>query len=188
MDNQLINLNLANLATEAEEKANRLNSLAVSIDNFSSLETVRTEANKEIKAIKAQIEEAKKAYLKPFAEIEAKYLEALKPYEDAAKTLSGSILEAKKAKHQQALKEMYNAIAYNYIDEDGCLPSWLPAFEVATEGISQTTTKQVARDLIANRIANAKKTEFAVVLKGSRANIEKVKSFAIGLGVEWGEF
>ncbi len=188
MENQLINLNLANLATEAKEKADRLSSLAVTTDNFASLETVRTEANKEIKAIKTQIEEAKKAYLKPFAEIEAKFLEALKPYEIASKEFGAAILEAKKTKHQQALREMYNSIAFNYIDEDGCLPPWLPSFETATEGITQTTTKQVSRDLIANRIANARKTEFTVVLKGSRTNIEKVKSFAIGIGVEWGEF
>ena len=188
MENNLINLNLANLATEAEEKANRLNSLAVSIDNFASLETLRTEANKEIKAIKTQIEEAKKSYLKPFAEIEAKYLEALKPYEEAAKAFTGEILEAKKAKRQAELKEMYQSIAFAYLDEDGCLPNWIPSFEVATEGITQTTTKQVARDLISNRISNARKEEFTIILKGSRANVEKVKSFAIGLGIEWGEF
>lgn len=188
MENNLINLNLANLATEAEEKANRLNSLAVSIENFASLEGLRTEANKEIKAIKTQIEEAKKAYLKPFAEIEAKYLEALKPYEEAAKAFTGEILEAKKAKRQAELKEMYQAIAFAYLDEDGCLPDWIPSFETATEGITQTTTKQVARDLISNRIANARKSEFTIILKGSRANVDKVKSFAIGLGVEWGEF
>lgn len=188
MENQLINLNLANLATEAQEKADRLNSLAVSTTNITSLETARTEANKEIKAVKTQIEEAKKAYLKPFAEIEAKYLEALKPYEDATKAFSSAILEAKKTKRQEELREVYDSIAITHLDEDGALPDWVPSFETATEGITQTTTKQVARDLISNRIANGKKTEVAVVLKGSRANIEKVKSFAIGLGIEWGEF
>lgn len=187
MENNLINLNLATLSEEAQAKADKLTALAVSPENCSSLEEIRAEANKEIKAVKAQIELAKKAYLKPFAQLESQYLEALKPYEDATKAFSGAILEAKKTKRTAKLKEIYSAYIMEKVDGNGCLPMWLPTFDEATEGITLTTPEATAREIIQGRVANAEKKSYSVALSASKSAYDKIRSYAIALGAEWEE-
>ncbi len=187
MTNELTGIDFAEILGENEAKAAQLRAIAVTQENCINLEAKRTEANKEIKDWKAKIEAAKKEYLKPFAALEKQALDAIKPYEDAAKEFSGAILEAKKARKQAKLKEIYQAIAFSHVDEDGCIPAWMPTFEQAIEGITQSTTEALARDLIKARIENSQKSEFRITLKGSKANMEKVKSFAIGIGCDWKE-
>ena len=182
----LINLNVAEVATECLAKANRLKAQAVSVSNYTNLEGLRTEANKEIKAIKAQIESAKKEYLKPFSEIEAQALTALAPYEEAAKEFGAKILEAKKAKRHQELKAFFDKeIAPN---EDGVLPyEEIPSFDEIYQGIPTNASLIEAKETVSIRLRQAQKTKVYVELSGSRTMIDKLKQMAKAYGIDWEE-
>ena len=188
MENNLINLNLAEVLEESTAKADQLNALAVSQDNCLTLESKRTEANKEIKAYKAKIEEAKKEYLKPFTAFEKQALEAIKPYEEATKEFSSAILEAKKARRVNELRAYFFQLVGSHLDENGELPSWLPKFEeIASDipfALPITTAKQVLKVRLEDRGDTATKN---VVLKGTTSALQKVYEYAKGLGVAWDE-
>lgn len=189
MANELINLDLANLTSECADKAKKLSSLAVSPSNCIALESARTEANKEIKAYKSKIEEAKAIYLKPFEEVEAKYLEAIKPYEEEAKRFSGAILEAKKIRKQGELEEYYKALTLDFAEaNEGQLPKDYPTFEKCLEGISASAPQSTARELIKARIQASVHETANVMITGSKHNLAKLKSYAIALQCEWEEF
>ena len=188
MENNLINIDLAQTLEISQSKAEQLNALAITAENCLTLEGLRTDNNKEIKAYKAQIEEAKKRYLEPFAIAEKQALEAIKPFEEANKDFSAKILEAKKLRRDNELREHYTDLLSMATSESGEIPSWFPTFDKANEGISYSVTLTIAKQVLKAHIEDCKATTTNVILKGSRANVEKVKSFAIGLGVEWGEF
>ena len=187
MENNLIDINLAKVLEESTAKAEQLSALAVITDNCLTLESKRTEANKEIKAYKAKIEEAKKKYLEPFTAIEEQALQAIKPYEEATKAFSASILEAKKYRRDTDLQNYYNELLETSMDEDGALPSWFPSFDKAKEGISYNVTLNVAKQLLRSHIVAEKKDTHNVILRGSQNAIELVKSYALGLQCEWEE-
>lgn len=183
-----LNIDLAEVNAEAVKKATRLNAMAITQSNASNLEALRTEANKEIKAYKAKLDEAEKEYLKPFAEAKARALEAIQPYEEAVKTFGSKLLEAKKAKWTEFLKETYEATCFSYLDkDDGALPKWVPSFEDATAGIALSMSKQMTKDLIQSRVKNSKKEEFVVRLEASPADMAKLKAMAEAMGVVWEE-
>lgn len=188
MENKLINLDLAKVTNEAQEKAKTLLSLAVTQENARSLESKRTEANKEIKAYKNSIEEAKAKYLEPFTAMEKQALEAIKPYEEATKVFSGEILDAKKAKREAEMREYYEGLARLAMSEDGELPEDFPSYEKAIDQVTSLTLPiQTAKDTILYRCTNYRKATANAMLTGTMETLRKVKEYAIGLGVEWEE-
>lgn len=177
-----LNLDLAKINAESQAKATRLNALAVTKDNCLNLEELRTQANKEIKAYKADIEKAKEEYLKPFTEAEKQALEAIQPYEEAAKRFSASILEAKKARKAEELRAFY--LLQTAPDVNGELPfPYAPTFEKCVEKLSSITSLTQAKEMIRLQLVASAPSETTVTLKGSKADIEKVLNYAIGLGV-----
>lgn len=184
MSNTLINLDLAKMASESQEKADKLKAIAITPSNCIYNEEIRTEANKEIKAIKNNIEEAKKAFLAPFTKVELQALEAIKPYEEATKEFSSKLLEAKKERRRQKLLKTYRAlIAPN---EDGELPyAKIPPFEECIEGIALSVSESLAETIIRQRLANAQKTVALVSLVGSKTALRELKEKAKELGIEW---
>lgn len=187
MENQLINIDLAKTLEASQSKAEQLNALAITAENCLSLEGLRTDNNKEIKAYKAQIDEAKKKYLEPFTAIEKQALEAIKPFEEANKEFSAKILEAKKFRRDNELREYYTDLLSMATSEAGEIPSWFPNFDKANEGISYSVTLTIAKQVLKAHIEGCKATTAHVTLTGSRANLDKVREYAKGLGVEWEE-
>ncbi len=181
-----LNLDLAKVNADAQEKATRLNALAVTKSNCLNLEELRTEANKEIKGYKAQIEAAKKEYLKPFEEAEKAALDAIQPYEEAAKRLSASILEAKKGRKEDELRGFY--LLKTAPNADGEIPfPFAPSFEQCVEGLPASVSLTQAKETIEARLINSNPVEKTYTFKGSKNAIDKVLSLAKGLGVEWEE-
>ena len=179
-----LNIDLVRVNAEAQEKATRLNALAVTQSNCLNLEELRTKANKEIKAYKASLDKAEEEYLKPFAEAKAKALEAIQPYEEATKKFSASILEAKKARKNEELKNYY--ILKTAPTEDGEVPfPNAPTFERCIDGLPSSASLTQAKDYIYAKLLGSETTEEIVSLKGSKEAIEKLRQIAIGIGIEW---
>ena len=187
MENNLINLDVAKTLKISNDKAEQLNNLAVTIDNCLSLESLRTNNNKEIKAYKTQIEEAKKKYLESFTLIEEQALAAIKPFEEANKTFSNAILEAKKLRRNNELHNYYTDLLMMATSEAGEIPSWFPTFGKANEGISYNAALTTAKQLIKANIENCKKADHNIMLKCSGKALELIKNYAMGLGSEWEE-
>lgn len=179
-----LNLDLAQVNAESQAKATRLNALAVTKENCLNLEELRTEANKEIKAYKANIEKAKEEYLKPFTEAERQALEAIQPYEEAAKRFSASILEAKKGRKNDELRAYY--LLQTAPNVDGEIPfTHAPTFERCLEGLSASASLTQAKEHIHIALVMSNPTEATVTLKGSASAIDKLLSYAKALGIEW---
>lgn len=179
-----LNIDLAQVNAEAQEKATRLNALAVTQSNCLNLEELRTKANKEIKAYKAQIDKAEEEYLKPFAEAKAKALEAIQPYEEATKKFSSAILEAKKARKNEELKAYY--LLQTAPTEDGEIPfPHAPSFERCIDGLPSSASLTQSKDYIRAKLMCSETMEEVVSLRGSREMLDKLYQYAIGLGIEW---
>ena len=83
---------------------------AIAPSNISHYEDERTENNKYVKDIKAQLTKAEDDYLEPFNSIADQVNEALKPLIDANKAFGDKILEAKKTKFKNDVRDEFTLI------------------------------------------------------------------------------
>lgn len=100
---------------------------AIAPSNVARYEDLRTENNKYIKEIQGEVDSAKKDYLEPFNAIASQVTEALKPLVEANKSFADKILEAKKAKFKQDVREEFGLIARP--DSNGELPDFETIFD-----------------------------------------------------------
>ena len=166
------------IPNEINEKAERTLSLAVSPDNATSLEKVRTENNKYIKAVKAEIEKAKEEYLKPFSILEAQALEALKPLEEANKTLTQNILEAKKIAFRERVKEYWEQIMS--LSQDGLYAPFEEVYDPAWYG--KTDKEWQSKLIAAIKKYNAKDLIegcYFVIERAPKWKIDEIEAFII---------
>ena len=156
--------------SEINEKAERTLSLAVSKENATSLEKVRTENNKYIKSVKEKIEEARQEFLKPFNALEQQALEALKPLEEANKTLTQNILEAKKTAFREKVKEYWEQIMT--LDPDGLYTPFEEVYDPAWYGDS-------GKDWQSKLIAAIKKHNSKDLIQGCYFIIERAPKWKL---------
>ena len=100
---------------------------AIAPSNITHYEDERTENNKYVKDIKAQLTKAEDDYLKPFNAIADQVNAALKPLIDANKAFGDKILEAKKTKFKNDVREEFTLIARP--DANGELPDFETIFD-----------------------------------------------------------
>lgn len=118
------------ILSESTKRAESTSKMAVSPLNASNYETVRTENNKYIKDIRHRLDEAREVWDKPFEERALRVLAALKPLEEANKTLANSILFAKKKAFEDSMRERWKELALANPDgeivpfEDVFDPKW----------------------------------------------------------------
>lgn len=184
IENQLPQVDLQAISDKALEMAGHLNALAITEDNATSLEDLRTQANKFIKGTKDSLKEAKEAFLEPFNAVEQKVLEAIKPLELENKDFSAKILEVKKAKRYKEAKCYYDSlIAPN---EDGEMPyAEIPNFDSIYLEIPQSASKETIHRYIENALELAQKTTANVELKGSRNALLQLRQYAQSLKIDW---
>lgn len=184
IENQLPQVDLQSISDKALEMAGHLNALAITEDNATSLEDLRTQANKFIKGTKDSLKEAKEAFLEPFTDVEQKVLEAIKPLELENKDFSAKILEVKKAKRYKEAKCYYDSlIAPN---EDGEMPyAEIPSFDSIYLEIPQSASKETIHRYIENALELAQKTTANVELKGSRNALLQLRQYAQSLKIDW---
>ena len=184
IENQLPQVDLQAISDKALEMAGHLNALAITEDNATSLEDLRTQANKFIKGTKDALKEAKEAFLEPFTAVEQKVLEAIKPLELENKDFSAKILEVKKAKRYKEAKCYYDSlIAPN---EDGEMPyAEIPNFDSIYLEIPQSASKETIHRYIENALELAQKTTANVELKGSRNALLQLRQYAQSLKIDW---
>ena len=184
IENQLPQVDLQAISDKALEMAGHLNALAITEDNATSLEDLRTQANKFIKETKDSLKEAKEAFLEPFTSVENAVLGALKPLEIENKEFSAKILEVKKAKRYKEAKCYYDSlIAPN---EDGEMPyAEMPNFDSIYLEIPQSASKETIHRYIENALELAQKTTANVELKGSRNALLQLRQYAQSLKIEW---
>ena len=184
IENQLPQVDLQAISDKALEMAGHLNALAITEDNATSLEDLRTQANKFIKGTKDSLKEAKEAFLEPFPAVEKKVLEAIKPLELENKDFSAKILEVKKAKRYKEAKCYYDSlIAPN---EDGEMPyAEIPNFDSIYLDIPQSASKETIHRYIENALELAQKTTATVELKGSRNALLQLRQYAQSLKIDW---
>lgn len=184
IENQLPQVDLQAISDKALEMAGHLNALAITEDNATSLEDLRTKANKFTKSVKDSLKEAKEAFLEPFTVVENKVLEAIKPLELENKDFSAKLLEVKKAKRYKEAKCYYDSlIAPN---EDGEMPyAEIPSFDSIYLEIPQSASKETIHRYIENALELAQKTIANVELKGSRNALLQLRQYAQSLKIEW---
>ena len=184
IENQLPQVDLQAISDKALEMAGHLNALAITEDNATSLEDLRTQANKFIKGTKDSLKESKEAFLEPFTAVEQKVLEAIKPLELENKDFSAKILEVKKAKRYKEAKCYYDSlIAPN---EDGEMPyAEIPDFDSIYLEIPQSASKETIHRYIENALELAQKTTATVELKGSRNALLQLRQYAQSLKIDW---
>lgn len=105
---------------------------AIAPSNITHYEDERTENNKYVKDIKAQLTKAEDDYLEPFNSIADQVNEALKPLIDANKAFGDKILEAKKTKFKNDVRDEFTLIARP--DANGELPDFETIFDPSWYG------------------------------------------------------
>lgn len=184
IENQLPQVDLQAISDKALEMAGHLNALAITEDNATSLEDLRTQANKFIKGTKDSLKEAKEAFLEPFNAVEQKVLEAIKPLELENKDFSAKILEVKKAKRYKEAKCYYDSLISP--NEDGeMLYAEIPNFDSIYLEIPQSASKETIHRYIENALELAQKTTANVELKGSRNALLQLRQYAQSLKIDW---
>lgn len=184
IENQLPQVDLQAISDKALEMAGHLNALAITEDNATSLEDLRTKANKFTKSVKDSLKEAKEAFLEPFTVVENKVLEAIKPLELENKEFSAKLLEVKKAKRYKEAKCYYDSLITP--NEDGEMPyAEIPNFDSIYLEIPQSASKETIHHYIENALELSQKTTANVELKGSRNALLQLRQYAQSLKVEW---
>jgi len=175
------------LEEEVKTRADRADSLAVSMLLPSQYDAVRTENNKFIREAKAALDDAKKVCLESWIAAEDAYLTALAPLEEANRRLGDRILNAKDAHFKASAEGFYNMLLGEVTARTGAIPDWWPSFERAwgeikerrkTRAVVNATKEDVRKAILA-----FKPTTRTVTLSGAATKIQQVISYAIGLGV-----
>lgn len=175
MNEVTIPSNLENIKRDVKSKMTLMIGLAIAPSNASHYDTLRKENNDYIKKVKATIEEAREKYLEPFEAEASKYLEALKPFEEANKDMSAKILEAKKTAFKEDMRREFNLMAMP--DADGEFPN----FDEIYDPSWYTKTKATAKELMSNKVkafVTAKdKVRAYIMLDGTKEQLRELKKY-----------
>lgn len=175
MNEVTIPSNLGNIERDVKSKMAIMINLAIAPSNASRYDTLRKENNDYIKKVKATIEEAREKYLEPFEAEANKYLEALKPFEEANKDMSAKILEAKKIAFKEDMRREFSLMVMP--DTNGEMPD----FEEIYDHSWYTKTKATAKELMSNKVkafATAKdKARAYIMFDGTKEQLRELKKY-----------
>ena len=124
---------------EIAERINRLQSVAITPDNVLKNEDLRTEVNAYVKGIKTQLKDLKEEFLKPFTEQERVVLATLKPLEDEAKIFADAVLEAKKIRFRETVRQEWTYLVQ--MDTEGNIAPFDEIYDDKWYGLPQKEWK-----------------------------------------------
>lgn len=183
MSNEIMGLDLADLAESCLLRAERAEALAVAPDCAANYDAVRRDNNAYLKEVKGRIDEARAKYLEPFEAVADGYLKAIAPLEAANKDLAAGILDAKKRRFRDEMAEAFSEAVV--ADVNGELPDFEEVFDPRWYG----KTKTEARKALAQAIRRAKlkgaKTTAVYRIEADGAQLEDVESFLLSQGIRF---
>lgn len=156
---------------------------AIAPSNISHYEDERTENNKYVKDIKAQLTKAEDDYLEPFNAIADQVNEALKPLIDANKAFGDKILEAKKTKFKNDVREEFTLIARP--DANGELPDFETIFDPSWYGNKVADWKdKLATKIRKAEVADEKVTAY-IRVETTKSQLEDLERYIISQRINY---
>jgi len=156
---------------------------AIAPSNVSYYEDERTENNKYVKDIKAQLTKAEDDYLEPFNAIADQVNEALKPLIDANKAFGDKILEAKKTKFKNDVREEFTLIARP--DANGELPDFETIFDPSWYGNKVADWKdKLATKIRKAEVADEKVTAY-IRVETTKSQLEDLERYIISQRINY---
>lgn len=184
MNEVIIPTSLGQIKKDVESKMALMIGLAIAPSNAKQYDTLRKENNDYIKKAKATIEDARAKYLEPFEAEANKYLEALKPFEEANKDMSAKILEAKKIAFKEDMRKEFDLMVMP--DGNGEMPD----FENVYDASWYAKTKATAKELMSNKVKawamSKDKVKAFISFDGNKEQLRALKEYCYknGLHVE----
>lgn len=176
--------NLGSIEKDVKSKMALMLGLAIAPSNAKQYDTLRKENNDYIKKVKATIDEAREKYLEPFEAEANKYLDVLKPFEEANKDMSAKILEAKKIAFKEDMRHEFDLMVMP--DANGEMPD----FEEIYDYSWYTKTKAMAKELMSYKVKafamSKDKVRAYIMFDGSKEQLKGLKEYCYKnkLGVE----
>lgn len=156
---------------------------AIAPSNITNYEDERTENNKYIKDIKAQLTKAEDDYLEPFNKIADQVNEALKPLIDANKAFGDRILEAKKTKFKNDVRDEFTLIARP--DANGELPDFETIFDPSWYGDRVADWKdKLATKIRKAEVADEKVTAY-IRVETTKSQLEDLERYIISQRINY---
>ena len=156
---------------------------AIAPSNITHYEDERTENNKYVKDIKAQLAKAEDDYLEPFNAIADQVNEAVKPLIDANKAFGDKILEAKKTKFKNDVREEFTLIARP--DADGELPDFETIFDPSWYGDKVADWKdKLATKIRKAEVADEKVTAY-IRVETTKSQLEDLERYIISQRINY---
>ena len=156
---------------------------AIAPSNISHYEDERTENNKYVKDIKAQLTKAEDDYLEPFNSIADQVNEALKPLIDANKAFGDKILEAEKTKFKNDVREEFTLIARP--DANGELPDFETIFDPSWYGDKVADWKdKLATKIRKAEVADEKVTAY-IRVETTKSQLEDLERYIISQRINY---
>ena len=156
---------------------------AIAPSNITHYEDERTENNKYVKDIKAQLTKAEDDYLEPFNAIADQVNEALKPLIDANKAFGDKILEAKKTKFKNDVREEFTLIARP--DANGELPDFETIFDPSWYGDRVADWKdKLAAKIRKAEVADEKVTAY-IRVETTKSQLEDLERYIISQRINY---
>lgn len=156
---------------------------AIAPSNITHYEDERTENNKYVKDIKAQLTKAEDDYLEPFNAIADQVNAALKPLIDANKAFGDKILEAKKTKFKNDVREEFTLIARP--DANGELPDFETIFDPSWYGDRVADWKdKLAAKIRKAEVADEKVTAY-IRVETTKSQLEDLERYIISQRINY---
>lgn len=156
---------------------------AIAPSNITHYEDERTENNKYVKDIKAQLTKAEDDYLEPFNAIADQVNAALKPLIDANKAFGDKILEAKKTKFKNDVREEFTLIARP--DANGELPDFETIFDPSWYGNKVADWKdKLATKIRKAEVADEKVTAY-IRVETTKSQLEDLERYIISQRINY---
>lgn len=184
MNEVTIPSNLENIERDVKSKMALMIGLAIAPSNASHYDTLRKENNDYIKKVKTTIEEAREKYLEPFEAEANKYLEALKPFEEANKDMSAKILEAKKIAFKEDMRHEFNLMVMP--DANGEMPDFEEIYDYSWYSKTKATAKELMSSKVKAFAMSKDKVKACIVFDGNKEQLRALKTYCYknGLNVE----
>ena len=156
---------------------------AIAPSNISHYEDERTENNKYVKDIKAQLTKAEDDYLEPFNSIADQVNEALKPLIDANKAFGDKILEAKNTKFKNDVRDEFTLIARP--NANGELPDFETIFDPSWYGDRVADWKdKLATKIRKAEVADEKVTAY-IRVETTKSQLEDLERYIISQRINY---
>lgn len=156
---------------------------AIAPSNITHYEDERTENNNYVKEVKATLDKAEKEYLAPFKVISDQVNDALKPLIDANKDFANRILEAKKTKFKNDVRDEFTLIARP--DANGELPDFETIFDPSWYGNKVADWKdKLATKIRKAEVADEKVTAY-IRVETTKSQLEDLERYIISQRINY---